>query len=593
MATIDLSSMPVLKYEPLDDATKHIRVLEIWPGNDNEIIQCTLRQADLLTGYVCLSYMWGNERDMSTILVNGQKIRIRSNLHHFLQQARRCRTENEKYQLPWWIDAICIDQEGDMEEKRAQVTMMGDIYSSAMEVIVWLGTGDSKRYNMLEVMATFSILYEAKADEAWGDSGPVPISPSLISEVSSIIQDMGLTRDDFDDNEAARYCWSIYQHFTHLTYWSRLWTVQEIVLARKLCFWYGQLQLPEILLQIVMEIMEKLYSGQKRFKESHFDLSAELRFYDVYRMSQTQQPIFELLRRLHKHECTDARDKVYGIRAITRNGLLIPVDYSIAPRMLLPTIFKDFHTQHPVLNGAWAVRSLGLSENDLASLDDDFNEVLFEDYPMDIGILKRDGVDDHAWLIDATPSRRIIIHPSAAEASDINHGDTIVQLYDLAIFLVFGQDEDKLASIPGEAIITGHRSSQKGPLKNILQIDPASRYIAKPWYRTIPPERSSKSSMILQPVHARVYEFFRERIRFHSPDSRPSSSFSLKPNLYDIEGVGIDDDRNSLAEFMPDQDNAYMTLDWKCLLKLWKLLLKSPFLLLMNGRDLLDDNEWH
>src|SRR5262245_17226801 len=73
MVTIDLSSMPALKYKPLDDATKHIRVLEVWPGDDNEIIQCTLRQADLFTGYACLSYMWGDERDMNTILVNGQK----------------------------------------------------------------------------------------------------------------------------------------------------------------------------------------------------------------------------------------------------------------------------------------------------------------------------------------------------------------------------------------------------------------------------------------------------------------------------------------------------------------------------------------
>jgi hypothetical protein len=37
-----------------------------------------------------------------------------------------------------WVDAICVNQE-DLEERSSQVVLMSAIYSSASEVIVWLG----------------------------------------------------------------------------------------------------------------------------------------------------------------------------------------------------------------------------------------------------------------------------------------------------------------------------------------------------------------------------------------------------------------------------------------------------------------------
>jgi hypothetical protein len=37
-----------------------------------------------------------------------------------------------------WADAICIDQ-GNVEERCFQVTLMGEIYSRAERVVLWLG----------------------------------------------------------------------------------------------------------------------------------------------------------------------------------------------------------------------------------------------------------------------------------------------------------------------------------------------------------------------------------------------------------------------------------------------------------------------
>ncbi|RYP79954.1 hypothetical protein DL770_006429 [Monosporascus sp. CRB-9-2] len=43
-----------------------------------------------------------------------------------------------------WVDAICINQ-GDIEERNEQVSMMRDIYSSSKRVLIRLGTVDEPR----------------------------------------------------------------------------------------------------------------------------------------------------------------------------------------------------------------------------------------------------------------------------------------------------------------------------------------------------------------------------------------------------------------------------------------------------------------
>ena len=45
---------------------------------------------------------------------------------------------------PWiWIDALCINQD-DKEEKAIQVPLMGEIFSKAQSVFVWLGPDHDK-----------------------------------------------------------------------------------------------------------------------------------------------------------------------------------------------------------------------------------------------------------------------------------------------------------------------------------------------------------------------------------------------------------------------------------------------------------------
>ena len=73
---------------------------------------------------------------------------VTTNLFHFLQQFCTVALPD----TPWiWIDAMCINQL-DRKERGAQVDMMGRIYTSCAEVIIWLGIGTLETQRVFETI---------------------------------------------------------------------------------------------------------------------------------------------------------------------------------------------------------------------------------------------------------------------------------------------------------------------------------------------------------------------------------------------------------------------------------------------------------
>jgi hypothetical protein len=121
-----------------------IRLLEILPSRTRKGsggIACKLRLGSLDEPYVALSYMWGVQPPDKTILLNGVRFRIRKNLWEFLWQERVDQAAEGPRLL--WIDALCIHQESVLERNH-QVALMGEIYTKAVKVMVWLGKESEK-----------------------------------------------------------------------------------------------------------------------------------------------------------------------------------------------------------------------------------------------------------------------------------------------------------------------------------------------------------------------------------------------------------------------------------------------------------------
>ena len=91
--------------------------------------------------YEALSYAWASREGAHAItLSNASSLPLTENLARAL---RRLRKRDQVRDL--WIDQLCINQ-SDLEERSQQVSLMGQIYRQARNVLVWLGDFDESDY---------------------------------------------------------------------------------------------------------------------------------------------------------------------------------------------------------------------------------------------------------------------------------------------------------------------------------------------------------------------------------------------------------------------------------------------------------------
>lgn len=132
-------------YRPLHAEEREIRVVAIERGRDDEPPRLSLHYTSLSRGdrtlFNALSYCWGEATNTTSVAltsdVDGTRvsshIAINANLLAALKRLRR-----KDADCFVWIDLICIKQ-SDTAERSQQVAMMGDIFSSADHVYIWLG----------------------------------------------------------------------------------------------------------------------------------------------------------------------------------------------------------------------------------------------------------------------------------------------------------------------------------------------------------------------------------------------------------------------------------------------------------------------
>lgn len=137
---------PIYKYRQLASA-RSIRVVELEPGTAYNVpLLCRLVDISLdhkppyRPDYEALSYVWGTPDGDCPLICEGKTLLVTPNCEAALRRARRRWSRRTL-----WIDAICIDQSSTVE-RNVQVSMMGDIYSRAKRVVIWLGDYNESGY---------------------------------------------------------------------------------------------------------------------------------------------------------------------------------------------------------------------------------------------------------------------------------------------------------------------------------------------------------------------------------------------------------------------------------------------------------------
>ncbi|KAF1988971.1 HET-domain-containing protein, partial [Aulographum hederae CBS 113979] len=184
-STLVATARHIHKPLPADDS---IRVLELLPGSPGNTLRARLLEVRLSDEptFSALSYCWGAPKFDALLECNGQTLHITESLATALECLR-----NTTEPLVIWIDQVCINQRG-VTEKTRQVQLMGKIYASACEVLVWLGLPTDSSDFMLYCMDRGTVMH---AD-----------IPRFLCSVAD---------------------------FCHRPWFDRTWTVQEVVLSRR------------------------------------------------------------------------------------------------------------------------------------------------------------------------------------------------------------------------------------------------------------------------------------------------------------------------------------------------------------------------
>jgi hypothetical protein len=317
--TYKYAKLPALRDE-LRNAVPYIRLLRLLPPKDpsnrDETIRCVLSPAqldDVNTSYTAISYMWGRRDADQVIELNKASFSVTENLWTCLRKFRNHRDDNN-----FWVDAICINQE-DSDERSSQVSQMGTIYAKAQEVVIWPRDPMRKLENasVLRAMNFVRTIVESKQNNI-----------SFATHFLSFYQD-----PECDER------WSELAALCQTEYWSRVWIVQETVLASKVIL-HGEDDDENTTSSLdwkdFMQVCQALANLPVNWPISKTALaireSLPLRLESRRSSSSKVSPIESLLAIFEDSKCSEPRDKIYGLLSLAENWFrsAITVNYSMS-----------------------------------------------------------------------------------------------------------------------------------------------------------------------------------------------------------------------------------------------------------------------
>ncbi|KAI0160572.1 heterokaryon incompatibility protein-domain-containing protein [Xylariaceae sp. FL1272] len=332
-------------YTPLGSKTS-IRLLHIDDvGSPNSSVKCTIREYSPSSPpppYVALSYVWSDPgpiltldrsanasgqdpptpkfslSDTEPLILNGKSFAlgpdldgnqgIGANLH-----AALVGLQPHLAGRPIWTDAICIDQT-DRDEKTVQVARMDEIYMGADEVFVWLGRRHLLRDSALGLLEKWPMF---PADPARGN-------------IEFHGKRYATATDFFEATSTGAELVSYMNLFMLISeaWWSRVWTVQEFILARSYTFFYNARIIPTDQLRSAMSWVtfiaahspSRLLPQWLTLQPSFFALQ------DSWRKDHQRLDLLDCVLLGATRFSTDARDKVFAFIGIADPASLKALD---------------------------------------------------------------------------------------------------------------------------------------------------------------------------------------------------------------------------------------------------------------------------
>ncbi len=388
MDNTSVANKPYFTYARLS-RTHHIRLITLEPDIHEELLRFRLDDVllDQPRPYTAISYTWGekNRSELTPVECNGGRLDITPNLCGALKFLRHPVEE-----VIVWADALCINQ-ADIDERGKQVRLMGSIYANAAQVMVWLGEEDGDTKLAFKGLRDFAASHRQSLNESSVYGTPIDVDNARLAAIKRILK---------------------------RPWFSRTWTLQEVVLAKDALFVCGNEQIS----------FSKFDEACQWIHYHNLDVAIDYLHITLLDMSATHHSLrsddtttatealslINLLSQTRFNESTDPRDKIYGLLGIATNYGSIEPDYALSvAEVYLETVrvLIGVHDHLGVLsNCQYAKRS-----PDIPSWSPDWSK------PPEQNLLEWQATDGRPFFTAAANTKPVVI-PSADKKELILRG---------------------------------------------------------------------------------------------------------------------------------------------------------------------------
>jgi hypothetical protein len=257
----------------------------------------------------------------------------------------------------FWIDQLCINQD-DKDEKEIQVENMGQIYSGAQKVVVWLGPEENPATGTEGSDAAINFLHHLCRElEVYG----LPANNESPARYQEVVEALNATikspdvhplidRSIFLETMKARllgFPFDAVARFLERRWFTRIWTIQEVCLAKEVVFICGNKKILWSVLRdaaSILALFDLVYGSNAGGIRNEFDadaisrFSAKLGLLNVKRVAHLvrtrrslvdyneKHTLLSLVKRFNVNTdvlllgASDRRDRIFGLLGMATKG---------------------------------------------------------------------------------------------------------------------------------------------------------------------------------------------------------------------------------------------------------------------------------
>ncbi|MCJ1392041.1 hypothetical protein MMC18_004908 [Xylographa bjoerkii] len=295
-------------YRPLQE--NEIRIVSLEPGYLGSPVFCSLvyDHLDALESpFEALSYTWGDPTVTTDIVCNGTTAPVTQNLFSALQALRKA-----DYHRLAWIDALSINQK-DVHERNAQVRLMASIYQAARQVVIWLGEEDDDTSPAIDLLS--KIVVGANTQPRADTKEALKHNVALAGVPTS-----------------THPSWKSMTRLLERPWFSRIWVIQEAVMARQIIVTCGSFQMEWETLHQAADTLDMI-DCTPGINGVNMRIMSLQRYHR--RRSEKDLGLLRLLLNEKSQSATDDRDKIYALVGLATDirtdqclqGIQLVIDY--------------------------------------------------------------------------------------------------------------------------------------------------------------------------------------------------------------------------------------------------------------------------